>query len=357
MTEWNLGALTAPISRADVKQFRRATRASGVDWARVGSLSLVAVIAICVVGVVAALVIFSVVGTMASLFAGEASGFSAGLGFAVPVIIAAAIGVVLYFVSRIALGGGTWSRWLRLTRFAEANGLRFAPNWANPDYPGAIFATGSSRSVWEHLYRTDGRYLDLGNYQYTTGSDKERQVHRWGYIAIKLDRAVPHMVLDAKSNNSLFGFSNLPATFNRKQVLSLEGDFDRHFTLYCPNEYERDALYVFTPDLMALLIDESGHLDVEIIDDWMFAYSAAPLQLTDPAAMARLFRIIDTVGAKTVSRTDRYADHRVGDRTLDRVAPAGRRLRRSLPAIMIAVVAFIALVFGVNFLSLVSSLL
>ena len=228
---------------------------------------------------------------------------------------------------------------------------------ANPDYPGAIFGVGDSRAVWEHLYRADGRYLDLGNYQYTTGSGRERQVHRWGYIAIKLDRAVPHMVLDAKSNNSLFGFSNLPTAFNRKQVLALEGDFDRYFTLYCPTEYERDALYVFTPDLMALLIDESGHLDVEIIDDWMFAYSPTAWELTDPAAMARLFRIIDTVGAKTLARTDRYADHRMGDRTLDRVAPAGRRLRRSLPAITIAVAAFIALVFGVNFLSLVSSLL
>lgn len=37
------------------------------------------------------------------------------------------------------LSGGTWLRWLRLTRFAEANGLRFAPLGPNPDYPGAIF--------------------------------------------------------------------------------------------------------------------------------------------------------------------------------------------------------------------------
>lgn len=42
-------------------------------------------------------------------------------------------------------------------------------------------------------------------------------------------------------------------------MLSLEGDFDRYFTLYCPGDYERDALYVFTPDLLALLIDESRH--------------------------------------------------------------------------------------------------
>ena len=44
----------------------------------------------------------------------------------------------------------------------------------------------------------------------------------------------------------------------RTQVLSLEGDFDRYFTLYCPKEYERDALYVFTPDLMALLDRRGG---------------------------------------------------------------------------------------------------
>ena len=348
----NLGALTVPVSRAEVKQFRRTSRAKGVDWAQAGSILLIAM----VTTTLAALVLFWVIGSVSSLLAGDGTALAPVFGFTPVLALAAVVGLVLFLAIRVA-GGNTWLRWLRLTRFAEANGLHFAPNVPGPDYPGTIFGVGTSRRITEHLYRSEGRNLDLGNYVYTTGSGKQRQVHRWGYLALKLDRTLPHMVLDARDNNSIFGFSNLPTSFDRNQVLSLEGDFDRYFTLYCPRQYERDALYVFTPDLMALLIDQTAHFDVEIIDDWLFAYSASALKFTDPGAMAHLFRIIDTVGERTLARTDRYADYRMGDRSLDRVAPAGRRLRRSVPAVMIAAIAFIAVVFGLNFLSLVSSLL
>src|SRR5690606_7535742 len=109
----------------------------------------------------------------------------------------------------------------------------------------------------------------FGNLRYVTGSGKSRSVHQWGFLAVGLDRRLPHMVLDSRANNRMLGLSNLPAGFRRDQILSLEGDFDRYFTLYCPKEYERDALYVFTPDLMALLIDEAAPYDVEVVDHWM----------------------------------------------------------------------------------------
>ena len=70
------------------------------------------------------------------------------------------------------------------------------------------------------------------------------------------------MVLDSRDNNGLVGGATLPATFRRDQVLSLEGDFNRYFTLYCPRQYERDALYVFTSDLISLLNDEADPFDV-----------------------------------------------------------------------------------------------
>jgi hypothetical protein len=169
----------------------------------------------------------------------------------------------------------------------------------------------------------------VANYRYTVRRDKSSRVYRWGYLALKLDRRLPHMVLDATSNNLLFG-SNLPRRFGKDSVLSLEGDFDRYFTLYCPPEYGRDALYVFTPDLMALLIDESSAFDVEIVDDWMFVYSTEPFDLLQPAVWQRLDRIVDTVGAKTLRQTERYADERVVDPRRGIVAPQGRRMRRGV---------------------------
>ena len=49
------------------------------------------------------------------------------------------------------------------------------------------------------------------------------------------------MVLDARSNNGLFGGTNLPSQFSKDQILTLEGNFSEYFTLYCRREYERDT--------------------------------------------------------------------------------------------------------------------
>ena len=64
---------------------------------------------------------------------------------------------------------------------------------------------------------------------------------------------------------------------------------------------------------------------------------------------ARLFRIIDTVGAKTLTQTDRYVDERVGDFAANIVAPQGARLKRrvSVGAIVIGVVVVGVLGLGV----------
>lgn len=148
-----------------------------------------------------------------------------------------------------------------------------------------------------------------------------------GYLAITLPRRMPHMILDARGNDPRFG-SSLPRPPVLDQHLSLEGDFDSHFRLFVPSGYERDALYVFTPDLMALMIDEAGDFDVELRDDRLFVYARGGFRLQDPATWTRFARIIAVVGAKALDRTDRYADDRTGDRGLDRVAPEGARLRR-----------------------------
>lgn len=76
-----------------------------------------------------------------------------------------------------------------------------------------------------------------------------RVAHKpFGYIRFKLPRRLPNMVLDANFNNSAFK-TTMPSTVRSDQKLSLEGDFDKYYTLYVPKQYETDALYVFTPIL------------------------------------------------------------------------------------------------------------
>ncbi len=327
---WDLGPLLEPVTPSRLRSWSAEHR--GVRFRGEPSLwtALVAV-------PIAAVALLFITTTVREVASGAVRSGAWGL---VAVVLPAALllGTVWAVVALVRSSAGRRERLMRLVGFAEANGFAFSPRDPEPSYPGMIFRIGRQRQAIDHIVRAVPRFLDIGNFRYTTGSGKSQQIHVWGFMALRLDRHVPHMLLDARANDVL-GMSNLPAAFARDQVLSLEGDFDRHFTLYCPREYERDALYVFTPDLMALLIDEAGAFDVEVIDDWMFVYSSQRFRMGDPSTLLRLLRIVDTVGARTVERTDRYADEHVGNRLADVVAPRGARLRRGVPWLGIAMTA------------------
>jgi hypothetical protein len=321
--------LTRPYPAAEVRAWRQRAKAAGAPWASMSGANILGIVVLIPV----AILMLAFGATTAATAA--RGGFGAGSALTLVLFVLFLGGVVGIAVWRL-VGGGHWGRWARIDTFARANGLTFSPRDGVPGYAGMIFQLGSDRTVQEHVCSTTGRFLDIGDYQYTTGSGKNRSTHRWGFLALRLDRRLPNMVLDSKANNRLFG-SNLPVAFSRDQVLHLEGDFDRYFTLYCPREYETDALYVFTPDLMALLIDEAAPFDVEIVDDWMFVYSSSPFDMTRPEVYDRAFRILDTIGTKAVRQTEHYADDRVGDRAANLVAPQGARLKRGVSAGSIAV--------------------
>lgn len=147
----------------------------------------------------------------------------------------------------------------KLLKFAARNQMQYIYDAGDPGYAGMVFDEGHSRSLNDAFRLPDG--VEIGNYTYVTGSGKHSQTHTWGYAKVKLPRRLPHMVLDAKGNN-MWRFSNLSDAIDRSQVLKLEGDFNTYFTLYAPQAYERDALYVFTPDVMAAMIDHGKQYDI-----------------------------------------------------------------------------------------------
>lgn len=328
-------ALTQPVSRAEVRAFRAATKAARRADPSVATALATATSVFAVAGIVGFFVVFALFAGFFVAVASNGSGESFGSAFP-PLVFIALFGVVAVAVVIQRFGSrGNWTKWLRLTRFADANELRFTSSAPGPSYPGCIFTIGDARMVSDHFVTPSGRFLDFGNYRYSTGSGKNRTTRHWGFLALQLDRNMPNIVLDSKANNGIFRTTNLPATFSRDQILRLEGDFDRYFTLYCPKEYEQDALYVLTPDLMALLIDDAAPFDVEIADSWIFFYSQAPLDMLAPSTYQRLFRIVQTVGVKAIRQTARYADEKVGIPGANVVAPQGQRLRHGVSVVSI----------------------
>ncbi len=111
------------------------------------------------------------------------------------------------------------------------------------------------------------------------------------------------------------------------QVLPLEGDWDRHFTLYCPEGYERDALQVMTPDVMAAMIDGAQRLvgsDARRLARLRLVGRPSPGR--GPRHYARAIRLIE-VAQQFDEQAEHYSDSRIGDRARDVIAPQGRTLR------------------------------
>ena len=217
---------------------------------------------------------------------------------------------------------------VRLRTFAEKNHLRYSSGAPYDERDGLLFQVGHSKKFLDVLAFSDHGVAEIGNFQYTTGSGKNSHTYKKGFLRLELPRRLPHVVLDAKSNNFLGKFSNLSSAYKGSQRLSLEGDFDKYFTLYAPDSHKRDALYVFTPDVMQAMIDAAHEYDAEIIDNNLYLYSGSSLQLHDSATLKELLTIADKIRAELIHQVDYYADERVANRASDTISDSGRRLRQ-----------------------------
>jgi len=275
-------------------------------------------------------------------------------GFAAVMIVVVVGSVVLarrHAVSRSALALDAISR-----------GFAFTPELRGWGLPGILFRAGQKVVTTDLIdARATSTPFIAGGMSGIYGADESMQRPlQASFVAIPLERTVPNIVLLSKGLGAMkiAGVSVDPA-----QRLSLEGDFDSTFTLYCPTGYERDALEIFTPDLMQLLMDTTEGCDVELVDDWMFVYSRAG-RYSVPRALDGLVAVTERVQSKLRRQTAGYRDERStlpardaasGVRTVSpdehaaragRVAEKGSRVktRASLPQRLVTIVssAFVA---------------
>ena len=357
--DWS--GFTQPVTVAQVQQWKTAAQATRARWAGdgTGRAVVLLILIIPMILIVGLMGFIAIALSIAGFVSGEPSGaVGGGFGLLFGIVILSLVPLLIWACTKVFPSERRWERWMRLQEFGRDNGLTFSPSDPDPSYPGAIFSHGSNRAAVDHFRPVEGKFFDFGNFQYVVSNGKSSTTVTWGFLAMNLDRRLPHMFLDSRQNNS-FGSFGLSGLFDRDQVLSLEGDFDNWFTLYCPKQYERDALYVFTPDLMALCIDEAAPFDIEIVDDWMFVYSLRPFKMDDPHLLARVFRIIATVGAKALRQTDRYRDEKVAAPFVANVvAQPGQRLRRRFPmGVVIALVVVLGLPFVVGTIIVISAVI
>jgi hypothetical protein len=266
----------------------------------------------------------------------------------------------------------------RLARFGRVNGLSYTPGPIADGHMGELAARGML--LTRVMRPRTARPVEFGNHELSQGSTASGITQYGGYALIGLRRELPH--IQVISDRTRLRRSLTPTVdVARSQRLGLEGDFDRHAALYCPDGYERDALYLFTPDVMAVLVDRVRGFDVEIRGDRLLLRSPADMVTLDPD---RWRDVIDATAAlmAKVDRWERWRDDRLlsleGEErsvltasddalavpepgTVRRrarrprgVAAAGRRLRMRPTVGLLLLIALAAVFFGLG--SLITTL-
>ncbi|MEO8528815.1 MAG: hypothetical protein ABI435_07035 [Pseudolysinimonas sp.] len=239
----------------------------------------------------------------------------------------------------------------RLPAFAAANGLRLEAE--STDIPVSIIEPTPSMKILDRRVRSRLRPADfdptapaafeVGDFHWRAdygGGNRGIADYVIGYLAVRLPRTLPAILLQSRAPGGSIRVADTT------QVLSLEGDWDRHFTLYCPTGYERDALQIMTPDVMAAMIDGAAGWTAETAGDWLLFTLRRPFAVSDASDYERAFHLVE-VARDFREQAEHYSDARVGNRSLDVVAAAGSTLRGgrswAVIAAFIAPFAFVAL--------------
>jgi hypothetical protein len=295
-TVLNTDALTEPVRphlvRAHASRLQRGRPSTVGNTLATGLLGCIALVAV---------VLFGVLLTNAARLPG-------GVPIALAVLVLVLAGVVfLWWKLRRRLRADREGRY-RLQNFAAVNNMTYHDQVSDPGHPGMIFSIGGERIATNVLRTSSAPLVEFGHYQYLSRAGKQVMIHQWGYVAITLDTALPHIVLDAVGNNSILG-SGMPTSYGAAQRLSLEGDFDRYFDLYCPEGYERDALYLFSPDVMARFVDTVAVFDIEIVDNTLFLYTGPAVVTLSPSMWVWLLETVTALNTK-IARWERWRDER-----------------------------------------------
>jgi hypothetical protein len=232
-------------------------------------------------------------------------------GVTTPAVGIAALGALILGVGAILVCLRRRRQWLesrRVSEFLRQNSLDYAAV-ARVAHPGVFFTQGDFGRCENVVRRVRAPEFEVGEYIFSPDGGSLKSVHRAGYLMLKLGKSLPHLYLESKSRS--WTRIRAASDLKRNQVLQLEGDFDRHFRLYCPRGYERDALYLFTPHVMIVLLDNAPGFDAEIVDDRLFFYFPGGMPLADPVGWARLMELTAAVWPALTARTSAYFDDRL----------------------------------------------
>lgn len=225
----------------------------------------------------------------------------------VPLIAAFGVGYGLLGAAGFLWYAVALSRRTKLALFAWTNGWAYADLLQGTRRPGAAFAR-MRRAVERGVVASDDPRIpfELGTAHSVGSRDEGATLQRpFAFVELPLAAKVPHIVLRNRRR------SIVPTLGLRGARMDLEGHFATTFQLLVPEGYQRDALYLFTPDLMARVLDLGSGGELELVEDRAYLYLPARTRFDEPDVMRGIIELAEELHRRLAARTAAYRDETV----------------------------------------------
>ncbi len=144
---------------------------------------------------------------------------------------------------------------LFFTELADSLGFTYAPSASTGTVSGSFFERGHDRALSHVL---SGTYKDaalrLYNYSFIVGLGRYQEQIQYIVGEIEVQHQLPHLLI--RPHTSLMTID--PALVwkpSDTKPLTVEGDFNKEFSVYVPQGEEIEALEILQPDAMAMLME------------------------------------------------------------------------------------------------------
>lgn len=169
------------------------------------------------------------------------------------------------------LGGSIYVEYVRRKvrkafwqQLAATNGWSYEADGDVAAEAGLMFHQGHSQNIFNVITGNfDGRKMRIFTFHFATGSGKQRRDYYYTVYEFTFAGQFPHLNLNSLLN--MYGVAG-------GVKLPLPAEFEKFYRLTAPEEYEIEALQVFTPDILAYLIDRQLPYDVELVNQEMLIY-------------------------------------------------------------------------------------
>ena len=158
-----------------------------------------------------------------------------------------------------------------MSQIAASLGYSYSETGSVPSLNANLFLIGHGQKIANVI---SGNHNNLPTriyiYSTTVGSGKNQHTERFTVFETTYPYSLPHILLQNLKNSFLN--QELSMRLGGGEHIKLEGDFNKYFNLYAPKGLEIETLEIFTPDIMAYLIDDAGKMSFEFCDDKLYIY-------------------------------------------------------------------------------------